>query len=80
MRRLTTEGKKLEEVRREVEEEASQVQSDRAKPKKRRRGRRRGGKGTERRKGREGTSTTDTHTGPIKEKIGSGGERKTIVN
>ena len=53
MPRLATEGKKVGEARREVEEEASQAQSDKAKPKKRRRGKRRGGKGTGRRKGVE---------------------------
>ena len=55
MPRLATEGKKMGEARREVEEEASQAQSDRAKPKKeRRRGGRRGGNDTGRRKRRRG--------------------------
>ena len=52
MPRLATEGKKVEEARREVGEEANQAQSDRVKPKKRRKGRRRGGEG-EGRKGVE---------------------------
>ena len=53
MPRLATEGKKVGETRRDVVEEASQARSDRAKPKERRRGRRRGGNGTGRRKGVE---------------------------